>query len=86
MNPKRTRVDIPPLRIATAENAAAVDKNPPLSILLQAVQDGLNSPEKGGCVTFWMRMGDLRSRILFLIARLEADTVSFRQQSVGTGI
>jgi len=66
------------LRIATAENAAAVDKNPPLSTLLQAVQDGLNSPEKGGCVTFWMRMGDLRSRFLILIARLEADAVSFR--------
>lgn len=48
-------------KIATAENAATVDKNPPLGILLQAVADGVEDVGKGSSVVYWMRMEDLRS-------------------------
>ncbi|KAJ7638961.1 FAD binding domain of DNA photolyase-domain-containing protein [Roridomyces roridus] len=48
-----------PNKIATPEAAAAVDANPPLPLLLKAVQDvGSKSPRDS--VVFWMRMGDLR--------------------------
>lgn len=48
-------------KIATYENAKAVDENPPLDILLNAVEHGIKKPEKGESVVYWMRMEDLRS-------------------------
>ena len=50
-------------KIATAENAASVDKNPPLQILLNAVADFKNDEEKGDSVVYWMRMEDMRSTL-----------------------
>lgn len=52
-------------RIASKEDAGAVDSNPPLEQLLRAVdksaiaRDGRD--KKGECVVYWMRMEDLRS-------------------------
>lgn len=48
-------------KIATAENAAAVDAHPPLQILLQAVDRNVKDPEKGDAVVYWMRLEDMRS-------------------------
>lgn len=48
---------------ATADNAAAVDANPPLSRLLEAVRDAVDVPGKGDAVVYWMRMADIRSQI-----------------------
>jgi deoxyribodipyrimidine photo-lyase len=66
---KKTKVgtNSMPLRIATARNAEAVDKDPPLAKLLQAVENGIKKPEKGGCVAYWMRMGDLRGAFAVLV-------------------
>lgn len=50
-------------KIATTENAASVDKNPPLQILLDAVADFKNDEEKGDSVVYWMRMEDMRSTL-----------------------
>ncbi|EEB99062.1 hypothetical protein MPER_01320, partial [Moniliophthora perniciosa FA553] len=47
-------------KVATANAAAAVDADPPLPKLLQAVKDGVKNPNKGECVVYWMRMADLR--------------------------
>ncbi|THV08429.1 hypothetical protein K435DRAFT_832911 [Dendrothele bispora CBS 962.96] len=49
-----------PRKVATAEAAAAVDKDPPLYKLLNAVEDGAKRPEKGQSVVYWMRLADLR--------------------------
>jgi deoxyribodipyrimidine photo-lyase len=50
-----------PNKVATAENAAAVVSDPPLPILLKAVQDAINNPKTGQSIVYWMRMADLRS-------------------------
>lgn len=47
-------------KVAAAENAAAVDKLPPLRILLDAVKNGPVNLKKGDSVVYWMRMEDLR--------------------------
>ncbi|KAJ7180222.1 FAD binding domain of DNA photolyase-domain-containing protein [Mycena crocata] len=58
---KRIRADtFSPRKIASVEASAAVDSDPPLQRLLKAVKDGVSNPEKGDCVVYWMRMGDLR--------------------------
>ena len=49
-----------PNKIATAEAASAVDENPPLQILLKAVESRIKNVAKGDCVVYWMRMADLR--------------------------
>ena len=61
-NSKKARAQARPLynKVATAENAAAVDKNPPLWILLDVMQNGLKNVKKGESVVYWMRMEDLR--------------------------
>lgn len=63
---KKTREDTEflPSKIATAENAAKADKNPPfrkLEELTQACQK--IEPLGGECVVYWMRMQDLRSNV-----------------------
>ncbi|KAL6309642.1 DNA photolyase [Sparassis latifolia] len=49
-----------PTKIATAEAAEKVDKDPPLFKLLDAVSRGVKKPGKGESVVYWMRMQDLR--------------------------
>lgn len=64
---KRSRPAHPifsPNKIASASAAAAVDANPPLQTLLQAVREAIKSPSKGDCVVYWMRMADLRGMCL----------------------
>lgn len=51
-----------PNKVASVDAAAAVDANPPLPTLLQAVREGVQIPAKGACIVYWMRMADLRSR------------------------
>ena len=60
---KRARVskNFAPIKIATAEAAAAVDADPPLAQLTRAMEGVLKKPQKGDSVVFWMRMADLRS-------------------------
>jgi deoxyribodipyrimidine photo-lyase len=48
-------------KFATADNAAAVDSDPPLPKLLAGVQNAIKNPAKGDSVVYWMRMADLRS-------------------------
>lgn len=48
-------------KIATAENAAAVDADPLLPKLLNAVAGTSACEGKGACVVYWMRLEDLRS-------------------------
>ncbi|KAI0939215.1 hypothetical protein AcV5_000697 [Taiwanofungus camphoratus] len=59
---KRTRHDVKflPNKIATAEAAAKVDRDPPLFKLMDAVKQGVKNPSKGDCIVYWMRMEDLR--------------------------
>ncbi|KAK2466299.1 hypothetical protein APHAL10511_001941 [Amanita phalloides] len=79
MNPPRKRLRLAqphfnPVRIATPEAAAAVDADPPLLKLLDAVSDGVRNPPNGSAIVYWMRMSDLRlndNRALSLAA-LEA--------------
>ncbi|KAL0949422.1 hypothetical protein HGRIS_009483 [Hohenbuehelia grisea] len=65
-SPKKTRVSstlVPtftPVKIASAETAAAVDAQPPLLKLLNCVATRAAKPAKGDSVVYWMRMGDLR--------------------------
>ena len=51
-----------PIKVATRENAAAVDANLPLKQLLDAVGSrAQGAVEDGECVVYWMRMQDMRS-------------------------
>ncbi|KLO14947.1 hypothetical protein SCHPADRAFT_825455 [Schizopora paradoxa] len=50
-------------RIASKEEAAAVDANPPLEILSRVLKKNgasVKDVKKGECVAYWMRMEDLR--------------------------
>ena len=64
---KKLRADTPGYnssstgKFATADNAAAVDSDPPLPKLLAGVQNAIKNPAKGDSVVYWMRMADLRS-------------------------
>jgi hypothetical protein len=52
-------------KIATAENAARVDANPPLAQLQNAIAQhkmDIKNPRKGDCVVYWMRMEDMRGQ------------------------
>ncbi|KIY49338.1 hypothetical protein FISHEDRAFT_65353 [Fistulina hepatica ATCC 64428] len=49
-----------PRKIATREAAATVDSNPPLQVLLRAVESAIEKPERGESVVYWMRLNDLR--------------------------
>lgn len=58
----REETQFNPNKIATAKNAARVDADPPLSQLINAtIHGGIETPPKGECVVYWMRMEDLRS-------------------------
>ena len=50
-----------PNYIATAEDAAQVDADPPLQKLLNAASVGLKAVEGTEAIVHWMRMADLRS-------------------------
>lgn len=50
-------------KIATFENAEAVDKNPPLPKLLDAVKNQHRPSDDGSAVVYWMRMQDMRSEL-----------------------
>lgn len=50
-------------RIASLDNAAAANKNPPVAQLQHALKS-VKTPDTvdpGACVVYWMRMEDLRS-------------------------
>lgn len=49
-----------PYKIATPEASAKVDANPPFANLINAIKNGVKSPQKGDAVVHWMRMADLR--------------------------
>ncbi|KAK7470518.1 DNA photolyase phr1 [Stygiomarasmius scandens] len=49
-----------PRKVATADAAAAVDRDPPLLKLLSAIENGVKKTEKGSSIVYWMRMADLR--------------------------
>ena len=57
---------------ATADNAAAVDANPPLLTLLKAVRDAVDVPGKGDAVVYWMRMTDTRSQFFIALPSIYA--------------
>ena len=47
-------------KIATAEDAARVDKDPPLDQLMRLLKADAPKTEKGESVVYWMRMEDMR--------------------------
>lgn len=49
-----------PIKIATAEAAAAVDADPPYFQVQRHLQDGMSEPGKGKAILYWMRLADLR--------------------------
>lgn len=55
-------------RIASLHNATAVNKNPPVAQLQNALKSVKtpNTVDPGECVVYWMRMGDLRSMASFI--------------------
>lgn len=66
-NAKRSRsISFAPRKVASAQNAAAVDAEPPLAKLLEAVKGQNQQVKKGKAVVYWMRMADLRSAFLTL--------------------
>ena len=48
-------------KVATAEDAARADADPPLNQLLRLLGEGKQVVEKGESVVYWMRMEDMRS-------------------------
>jgi deoxyribodipyrimidine photo-lyase len=52
--------------VATKEDAARVDADPPLDQLMRLLKEKAPQVEKGESVVYWMRMNDLRSRSLSL--------------------
>ena len=59
---KKTRRDVEflPNKIANAENAAKVDKNPPFVQVTQCMNSTLKTVGGGESVVYWMRMEDMR--------------------------
>lgn len=53
-----------PNYIASAENAAQVDADPPLQTLLKTSSGSLKTVEGTEAIVHWMRMADLRSECL----------------------
>ncbi|KAJ4478256.1 DNA photolyase, FAD-binding/Cryptochrome [Lentinula aciculospora] len=49
-----------PRKVATAKNAAAVDADPPLGKLSDAVKNQNQKVKKGDAVVYWMKIADLR--------------------------
>jgi len=64
--PKRARLTkvFHPIKVASQEASAAADANTPFYQLKMALERRLQSPQKGDCVVYWMRMSDLRSNQL----------------------
>ena len=58
-----------PNHIATAEDAARVDADPPLQKLLKAASTSLKSVGGTEAVVHWMRVADLRSECSGIIAQ-----------------
>lgn len=57
-----------PIKIATAEAAAAVDADTPFSQLMKELTKTVKQPSDGMSVVYWMRMCDLRRELsLFLL-------------------
>lgn len=52
-------------KVATAEDAARADADPPLNQLMRALGEPKKDVEKGQCVVYWMRMEDMRSELSF---------------------
>ena len=50
-------------KIASFENAAAVDNDPPLPKLLDVVKKQAKPSQDGAAVVYWMRMQDMRSEL-----------------------
>jgi len=50
-------------KIASFENAAAVDNDPPLPKLLDTMKKQSKPSKDGDAVVYWMRMQDMRSEL-----------------------
>ncbi|WVR08725.1 hypothetical protein IAU60_005783 [Kwoniella sp. DSM 27419] len=48
-------------KVATAEDAARADEDPPLNQLMRLLEKGQKEVEKGDSVVYWMRMEDVRN-------------------------
>lgn len=71
-HPKTRKLDKPLshhyIKVATAEDAASVDKRPPFDELLKAIENNTGTTSKGDAVVYWMRMEDLRSELRPLVS------------------
>lgn len=59
----RTDAAVVQNKIATAEAAARVDADPPLTKLTALLDKGFKPAQKGDAVVYWMRMEDMRSNL-----------------------
>lgn len=59
----RTTHPFAPRKIATAEAAGAAQANPPFLRLLADMRNVVQNPQPGKSIIYWMRMGDLRSKL-----------------------
>ena len=64
---KRVRTQTKSLyrKVATAEAAAIVDKEPPFYKLLEVVKSAVKNQTVGDAIVYWMRMEDMRSTHTF---------------------
>lgn len=58
--PRTMETSFDPIKIATAEAAAAVDADPPYFQMQRHLRNGMTDPGKGKAVLYWMRLADLR--------------------------
>lgn len=65
LNPSDVRLMMAPEgKIATAEDAARVDADPPLDQLMRLLKEGSPKVDSGESVVYWMRMEDMRSELI----------------------
>lgn len=54
-------------KVATVEDAARADEDPPLDQLMRVLKNNKGKVEKGESVVYWMRMEDVRSEPLIAV-------------------
>jgi deoxyribodipyrimidine photo-lyase len=51
-------------KVATVEDAARADEDPPLDQLIRVMKNNKGKVEKGESIVYWMRMEDVRSETI----------------------
>ena len=67
-------------KIATAEDAARADRDPPLDRLIRLINEDKKVVEKGESVIYWMRLEDVRSKLRIAVLVVSIDGGRSRRQ------